>query len=245
MGATLTEQEHAEATQARFAATAEQLAELEEGRREELREAVRRFLEPRGDERVVDVGAGTGGFAFAVAPLVREVVAVDVVPELLEAGRARSAEFPNVTFVEADATRLPFPAGSFDVAATVRTLHHVARPELVVAELVRVTALRGRLLIVDQIAPADPLVGLELDRFERARDPSHTRLLPDVDIRSLLEANGLVLHRSQVVEETRDLDRYLDLAGCTGDARERALAAAPRTYRASISWYLASRPGVA
>lgn len=240
----MTDQEHAEATRARFSATAEQLAELEEGRRQELREAVRSFVEPDGDERVLDAGAGTGGLALAIAPLVREVIAADLVPEMLEAGKAYAEEFPNVSFVEADITQLPFPEGSFDLVATVRTLHHVPRPELAVSELVRVTALRGRLLVVDQIAPADPLVALDLDRFERARDASHTRLLPDVDVRSLLEANGLVLRRSQVVEEARDLDRYLDLAGCTGAARERALAAAPRTYRASIGWYLASRPDV-
>lgn len=235
---------HTEATQARFAATAERLADLEESRREALRARVRRFLEPKGDERVLDAGAGTGGFSFAVSPLVRDVVAVDLVPEMLEAGRARAAEFPNVTFVEADITRLPFEDGVFDIAATVRTLHHVPRPELVVAELARVVGFRGHVLVVDQIAPVDPLVGLELDRFERMRDPSHTRLLPDVDVRSLLDANGLVLRRSEVVEEARDLDRYLDLADCTGDARERARALAPREVTATIGWYLAARSGI-
>jgi ubiquinone/menaquinone biosynthesis C-methylase UbiE len=237
----LSDEEHAEATQARFSATAEKMAELEESRRDELREQVRRFLEPTGDERVLDVGAGTGGFAFAAAPLVREVVAVDVVPAVLAEGRARMAEFGNVTFVEAEATELPFEDGSFDVAACVRTLHHVARPELVVAELVRVIGFRGQILIVDQIAPTDPLVGFELDRFERARDPSHTRLLPDVDVRSLLDANGLVLRRSEQRLERRDVSEYLDLAGCTGDARERALGIAPGDYTATIGWYLASR----
>jgi len=239
----MSDEQHADATQARFSVTAEKLAELEESRREVLRERVRRFLEPKGDERVLDAGAGTGGFAFAVAPLVRDVVAADLVPEMLEAGRARAAEFPNVTFVEADVTRLPFEDGVFDIAATFRTLHHVARPELVVAELARVIGFRGTLLVVDQIAPADPLIAFELDRFERARDPSHTRLLPDVDVRSLLDANGLVLARSEVVQETRDLDSYLDLAGCMGDARARAQAVAPREYAATIGWYLASRPG--
>ena len=234
---------HAEATQERFAATADKLAELEETRREALRERVRRFLEPKGDERVLDAGAGTGGFAFAVAPLVTEVVAVDVVPEMLAAGRARADAFPNVTFVEADIVKLPYEDGSFDIAATVRTLHHVPRPELVVSELARVVGLRGSVLVADQIAPADPLVAFELDRFERARDPSHTRLLPDVDIRSLLDANGLVLRRAETVEETRDLDRYLDLAGCTGDARDSAAAVAPRSYTAVIGWYLAARAG--
>lgn len=239
----MTDADHNEATQARFAATAERLAELEESRRQALRAHVRRFLEPKGDERVLDAGAGTGGFAFAVSPFVRDVVAADLVPEMLDAGRARAADFPNVTFVEADITRLPFEDGTFDIAATVRTLHHVPRPELVVAELARVVGLRGRVLVVDQIAPADPLIGFDLDRFERLRDPSHTRLLPDADVRSLLDANGLVLRRSEIVEETRDLDRYLDLAGCTGEAREHAEAIAPRAYTATVGWYLASRPG--
>jgi ubiquinone/menaquinone biosynthesis C-methylase UbiE len=235
------DRQHAEATHDRFSASAKKMAELEESRRDELRAQISHFLEPKGDERVIDVGAGTGGFAFAAAPLVGEVIAADVVPAVLAEGEARLAEFSNVTFVEADATALPFEDGSFDVAACVRTLHHVARPELVVAELVRLTGFRGQVLVVDQIAPMDPLVGFELDRFERARDPSHTRLLPDVDIRSLLDANGLVLRRTEVMQEGRDVEKYLDLAGCVGDARDRAIAMAPRGYTATIGWYLASR----
>ena len=88
----MSDEKHAEATQARFAASAERMAEHEESRREELRAQVRGFLEPSGGERVLDAGAGTGGFAFAVAPLVKEVVAVDVVPEVLAEGRSRAEQ---------------------------------------------------------------------------------------------------------------------------------------------------------
>src|SRR5207302_5376405 len=140
-----------------------------------------------------DVGCGAGALAIALAPFVREVVGVDRLPELLELARKRAPA--NVEFIEADATSLPFEDGSFDLAGTRRTLHHVRRPELVLAELTRVTALGGRILVDDQIAPADPLVALELDRFERARDPSHARTLSDVEIRALFEANSLVLER--------------------------------------------------
>lgn len=238
----MSENDHAEATQARFSASAELMAEHEEARRDELRAQIRRFLEPTGEERVLDAGAGTGGFAFAAAPLVGEIVAADVVPEVLDTGRGIAAkDFPNVTFVEADVAHLPFEDGSFDLAACVRTLHHVSRPELVVAELSRVVGIRGQVLVVDQIAPIDPLAGFELDHFERARDPSHTRLLPDADIRSLLDANGLVLRRSEQRQEPRDVDGYLDLAGCAGAERERALSMAPGNYTATIGWYLASR----
>lgn len=238
----MSENDHAEATQARFSASAELMAEHEEARRDGLRAQIRRFLEPTGEERLLDAGAGTGGFAFAAAPLVREVIAADIVPEVLDTGRARAAsDFANVTFVEADVAHLPFEDGSFDIAASVRTLHHVQRPEIVVAELCRVIGFRGQLLIVDQVAPSDPLAGFELDRFERARDPSHTRLLPDADIRGLLDANGLVLRRSEHIQEARDVGGYLDLAGCAGVERERALSMAPGNYTATIGWYLASR----
>jgi ubiquinone/menaquinone biosynthesis C-methylase UbiE len=229
----------------RFAATAPRLAELEERRRDDLRARVDRFVSPAGDERVLDAGTGTGALAFAIAPLVREVVGVDLVPELLAEARRRAAPFPNVSFVEGDVTSLPRDLGAFDLAASVRTLHHVARPELAVAELVRATLPGGRILVVDQTAPVDPLVALELNRFERARDPSHTRALADVDLRNLFEANGLVLLRSEFVREERELDSYLDLAGCEGEARQRALAIAPghEVYSVEIGWYLLSKPG--
>jgi SAM-dependent methyltransferase len=226
----------------RWSRTAAQLAELEESRRADLTEHVRRFVQPSGDERALDAGTGTGALAFALARHVREVVAVDRVPELLAEARARAGPFPNVTFVEGDATGLELESASFDLAGCARTLHHVHRPELVVAELARLTRPGGRVLVIDQIAPVDPLVALDVDRFERARDASHERLLADVDVRLLLEANDLVVKRTEFAEERRDLDRYLDLAGCTGEARERAAALAPLGYTALVGWYLAARP---
>jgi len=226
----------------RWSRTAAQLAELEERRRAELTERVRRFVQPDGTERVLDVGTGTGALAFALAPHVREVVGVDRSPELLAEARRRAGAFPNTTFVEGDATRLDLESGSFDLAGCARTLHHVHRPELVVAELARTVRLGGRVLVIDQLAPADPLVAFEVDRFERARDPGHERLLPDVDVRVLLEANGLVVIRTDFREEERDLERYLDIAGCEGDERERARSLAPAGYRALVGWYLASKP---
>jgi ubiquinone/menaquinone biosynthesis C-methylase UbiE len=227
-------------TQERFARTAERLAAHQDERAAALAERVRRFLVLRGDERALDAGAGAGALALVLAPHVREVVAVDVVPELLEEARKRAPE--NMEVVEADATALPFPADSFDLSGTLRTLHHVARPELVIAELARVTRQGGTILVVDQIAPVDPLAALELNRFERARDPSTTRILADVDLHSLFDANGLVLRRSEVVREPRELEGYLDLAACEGDARDRAAALAPPGYTAEVGWYVLAKP---
>jgi ubiquinone/menaquinone biosynthesis C-methylase UbiE len=231
-----------DATRERFARTAERVAELQDERATELEEKVVRFVAPSGDERALDSGCGAGALAFALAPHVREVVGVDIVPELLEQGRRRAEGFPNVSFVEADATKLPFELASFDLVGTIRTLHHVARPELVVAELTRVVVPGGRVLVIDQIAPVDPLAAAELNAFERSRDPSHTRALSDIDLRGLFESNGLVLKRAETEPEPRDLDTYLDLAGCEGEQRERARTAAPPNYTAVLGWYLLEKP---
>jgi ubiquinone/menaquinone biosynthesis C-methylase UbiE len=227
-----------DATQERFGKTAEQLAALQDARAAELGQKVLRFVSPSGDERALDAGSGAGALAFALAPHVREVVAVDVVPELLEQGRRRATSVANVEFVEGDATKLPFELGSFDLAGSLRSLHHIARPELAVAELARVTRPGGRVLVVDQLAPIDPAAAAQLNAFERARDPSTTRVLADVDLRGLFEANELVLVRSEQQREPRDLDAYLELAGCEGEARKRAEALAPRGYTAELGWYL-------
>jgi SAM-dependent methyltransferase len=228
---------------ARFGATAERVADHARQQIETVREQLRTFVAPTGDERAIDSGTGAGTLALALAPLVREVVGVDIVPELLE--QARKGAPKNVTFIEGDATKLPLESGSFDLACTRRTLHHVAHPEPAIAELARVTAPGGHVFVDDQIAPVDPLDALELDRFEQARDPSHTRTLPDVDFRQLFEANGLVLIRAHFQTHRRELDYYLDLAGCEGDARERARQLSPggpQAYVAESGWYLLRKP---
>ena len=226
----------------RFARTAALVAAKQDVQATKLASTVAGFVIPHGDERALDVGCGAGALAIALAPLVTEVVGVDRVPELLALARDRAPE--NAVFVEGDATALLFDDASFDLAGTLRTLHHVHRPELVVAELARVVRPGGRVLVIDQIAPADPLEALSIDRFERARDPGHMRLLPESDLRQLFEANRLALLRDRRDVEERELQAYLDLAGCDGDARARALGLAPHgplAYTAVLAWYLLER----
>jgi ubiquinone/menaquinone biosynthesis C-methylase UbiE len=231
-----------DAVRKRFGETAALVAEQQDRRAADTDERLRRLLTLTGEERALDAGTGAGALAIALAPLVASVVGVDIVPELLAEGRKRAPG--NVELLEADVTALPFPPGSFDLTCTSRTLHHVPRPELVLAELTRVLRPGGTMLVVDQLAPVDPLAAIELNRFERARDASTTRILADVDLRGLFDVNGLVLRRAEIVREERDLDRYLDLAGCGGAERERAAALAPSDRSAEVGWYVLHKPGL-
>jgi SAM-dependent methyltransferase len=180
---------------------------------------------------------------------------------MLAHARRAAEDAPNVSFVEGDATTLPFDASSFDLAVTSRTIHHVHWPGIAITEMTRVTRTGGHLLVVDQIASADPLEAMAHNRFERLRDPAHVRVLSDQDFRTLFDANDLLLRRFEVDREDLELDFFLDLAGCVNAARddvvgevERLLAlgqsagvALRRTDEGygltlSVAWYLLRKP---
>ena len=104
---------------------ADRRAELQAARAADLAALLDELLPLRGDERVLDVGAGTGAFAYAVAPRVREVVAVERDEQL--AARARADAPPNVEVVVGDGEHLVLEPFSFDVCGCLRALHHTPR----------------------------------------------------------------------------------------------------------------------
>lgn len=217
----------------------EQRAELQRRRAGALAARLDQLLQLRGTEHALDVGAGTGALAFALAPRVKSVVAVEIDEDA--AARARADAPPNCEIIVGNGEELPFEPFTFDLTATMRALHHTPKPEQVLSELVRVTALGGTILVVDQLAPSDPLAAGELNLFERARDSSTTRILSDSDMRGLFDANGLRLVREQFDREPRELEAYLDLAGCSGAARDEARSLVPRGYEALVGWYVLER----
>jgi SAM-dependent methyltransferase len=94
--------------------------------------------------RALDAACGTGRHARRLADLGHAVTGVDVTPEML--AHAREA-VPEATFTEGDLAALPLGDGAFDVAVCGLALAHLADPAPAVAELARVLAPGGRLVI--------------------------------------------------------------------------------------------------
>jgi ubiquinone/menaquinone biosynthesis C-methylase UbiE len=89
--------------------------------------------------RVLDVASGTGNAAIPAAQRGATVIASDLTPELLEAGRSRAeAEGLELEWVEADAENLPFEDESFDVVMSSIGAMFAPHHQDVADELVRV-----------------------------------------------------------------------------------------------------------
>lgn len=90
-------------------------------------------------QRVLDVAAGSGATSIPAAAAGADVVASDLTPELLAAGRARARSLGlALEWVEADAEDLPFEDASFDVVLSSFGAMFAPRHQVVADELVRV-----------------------------------------------------------------------------------------------------------
>lgn len=86
----------------------------------------------------VDVGAGYGRLYPTYTRPDRQVVMVDYAVNLLQAAAASRGAESGVYFVAANAYHLPFRAGSFDAGISIRTFHHMAKPQAFLNEFGRV-----------------------------------------------------------------------------------------------------------
>jgi len=94
--------------------------------------------------RVLDVACGTGVVSITAARLGASVKGADLTPQLLERARenSRIAEV-QVQWVEADVEHLPFGDGEFDVVLSQFGHMFAPRPEVAIAQMLRVLRLGG------------------------------------------------------------------------------------------------------
>ncbi|WP_460739861.1 class I SAM-dependent methyltransferase [Microbacterium neimengense] len=121
------------------------------------RVAATRAIAPRAGQRILDLAAGTGASAVALARSGAEVVAADFSPGMIAQGVRRHGHIMNLTFQEADATALPFEDASFDTVTISFGLRNVNDPHAALAEMRRVTKPGGRLVVCEFSHPPHPL----------------------------------------------------------------------------------------
>jgi arsenite methyltransferase len=115
------------------------------------RQAVLNALQLQSGERILDIGTGPGFVAYEMADAVGPTGAVrgvDLSEPMLTLARERCADKPWVAFQAGEATELPLPDDSFDVAVSVQVYEYVAEVLRALAEMYRVLRPGGRAVVV-------------------------------------------------------------------------------------------------
>lgn len=159
-------------------------------------EKIGQLVEPT--DTVLDLGCGIGRVTRYVAPLCREIWAVDASETMLEYAKKRLADIPNVRFVQGAGASLPdVPSESIDVAYSVLTLQHVEREHafLLLRELRRILKPGGRAIVTFPNLLCDTYLQafLHYAEHDEVDNPARARFYTPQEVERLLPAAGFAI----------------------------------------------------
>jgi ubiquinone/menaquinone biosynthesis C-methylase UbiE len=108
-------------------------------------------LSPLDGGRVLDVATGQGGFVHALTETLKsytKIIGIDTDAQALETARSRFDQ-ARVRFMYMDAERMDYPDASFGTVTISASLHHLANPPRVLAEMFRVLEPGGHLVVAE------------------------------------------------------------------------------------------------
>lgn len=124
------------------------------------------------DDALLDVGCGTGAAVREAAATVRRAVGIDLSPAMIEQARTLAAGLALVDFRVGDVSEpFPFADGEFTAIVCTTAFHHFPRQLDTIAEMFRVLAPGGRVVIAD-FNRRHPLVFVS-DLALKRLQPSH------------------------------------------------------------------------
>lgn len=121
-----------------------------------------RRVPPQGSDPILDLCTGTGDLALAYAQAAAgeaPVVAADFCGPMLDRACLKGQGQNNgITWLQADAQRLPFPSNCFQLVSVAFGLRNIADTDVGLAEMVRVLRPGGRLVVLEFSRPTQPLL---------------------------------------------------------------------------------------
>ncbi len=179
------------------------------------------LTQPRPDWRVLDVSTGAGHTALTFAPLVAQVIAVDLTPQMLDTARKLANErgITNVEFKPADVHALPFEANTFDLVTNRIALHHYSDARQAISEMARVCKRGGLVALSDNIVPPDKVTAGYINHWEQLRDPSHHWAYPAARLQAMLTDTGLQVEQMESFGKEMEFDPWADRMGASAELK--------------------------
>ncbi|ROO23128.1 class I SAM-dependent methyltransferase [Salinisphaera orenii] len=151
------------------------------------RETIAR-LPLRAEDRLLDVGCGTGALLYHLSTShpATQLVGLDPVPEMLAVARRKISS--DIALHEGWAEQLPFADAQFDVVVSCSMFHYVARPLDALIEMRRVLRPGGQLVLTDWCG--DYLMCRLFERYQRLRAHAHARTYRTHECARMLKESG-------------------------------------------------------
>ena len=206
---------HQEAVQKQFTKTAEAFSVSAVRDTPEVVAEKVDFIKPQPADLTLDVACGPGTLVLALAPRVRFARGIDLTTEMVRRARQSqvSRQVANAAFDLGEAEHLPYAGASFDLVTCQCALHHMAKAELAINEMARVTKPGGRVVIIDALAPESDAKFELHNRIEVVRDPSHTWSLRLTTFLEIFEKTGLEVSRQALKRRQRSFNQWMLRAG--------------------------------
>lgn len=174
-----------------------------------------RAAPPSQSMKILDLGTGTAQIPIALCQRVAtcRVVAIDAADSMLALARTNVAAAQlagRIELARVDAKRLPYPDAAFAAVMLNSIVHHIAEPQAVLAEALRVTQPGGVIFVRDLLRPGTRAeLSRLVDLHAAGATPAQRALLADslAAALSLDEMQALVAdlgHSPGAVRQTSD-----------------------------------------
>jgi ubiquinone/menaquinone biosynthesis C-methylase UbiE len=181
-------------------------------------------------DQVVEIACGGGSTTLAFAERCGYAIGVDVAEEPLQMARIAAAErnVHNAAFILSEVERLSIDDAAFNGALCRFSFHHFVNPDRVFAELARVVAPGGWMVISDMVSSEDPAKAAFHNQMERLCDPTHARTLPASEFERMFAEHGFRTALKVERDARLTLDDWIRFGGASPEnaAKLRELAAA-------------------
>jgi len=157
------------------------------------------------DDRVLDLGCGTGWASRRLAAMVPngEVVGIDVADEMLRRAEQVSQGIKNVRYVWGSAENIAAQDNSFTKVLSVESFYYYADQGKALDELRRVMAPGGRLFILINLYKDNPYT---LRWAEELKVPVHAR--SEAEYLALLQQHGFTAESRRIPDRSPTAEEY-------------------------------------
>lgn len=181
-------------------------------------EALNNYFLDKDCNKILDVGTGSGDFIEVLKKAFPkgQITGVDPLNESLEAAQENH---PDVHFLQSNAEKLPFSAGSFDAASISLALHHLAKVSKGLREMKRVVKKDGWIIvneiISDNLNPAQEVQKMFhhfKSKVDRLSGISHHETFTKDQVIQMVEEAGISIqfffeHKDEPLMNKHEIDK--------------------------------------